>query len=336
MAVLIGTHPRFLDHITGSYHPEAPARLDAVARGIEEAGERVELFAFAPRPAARAELELVHTGDYLDAMSGFCLTGGGPVDPDTYVGPQSWDAALIAAGAGPDAVARLEAGEADAAFLAVRPPGHHATVSRAMGFCLINNVAVTAAFLAERGERVLIVDWDVHHGNGTQDVFYRDGRVMYVSLHQYPFYPGSGSSSERGDGEGEGTTLNIPLPAGTAGDAYRMAIDEVVTPAADAFAPTWVLASAGFDAHRDDPLAEMELSAGDFADITRRVIGLVPPGRRIAFLEGGYDLEALAVSSGACVAALDGHDWRPEPVTSGEHGRAAVEAVRMTRAAFET
>jgi acetoin utilization deacetylase AcuC-like enzyme len=335
VAVLIGTHPRFSDHITGSHHPEAPARLDAVARGIERAGVAPALSTFAPRPARRSELELVHSGEYLDAISGFCLSGGGAVDPDTRVSTESWDAAVIAAGAGPDAIERLDAGEADAAFLAVRPPGHHATSTRAMGFCLLNNVAVAAAVLADRGERVLIVDWDVHHGNGTQDTFYADRRVMYVSLHQYPFYPGSGSASETGAAGAEGTTINIPLPAGTTGDAYRMALDEVVTPAAEAFAPTWVVASAGFDAHRDDPLAEIELSAGDFADITDRVMRLVAPGRRLAFLEGGYDLEALARSAGACVSALGGGDFRPEPATSGHLGRAAVEAVRMTHPVAE-
>jgi acetoin utilization deacetylase AcuC-like enzyme len=237
----------------------------------------------------------------------------------------------LAAGAGPDAIERLDRGEADAAFLAVRPPGHHALAGRAMGFCLVNNVAVTAAALAARGERVLIVDWDAHHGNGTQAIFYRDPRVLYLSMHQFPFYPGTGSLAETGADEGEGYTINVPFPAGTRGDEYRAAIDEVVAPAAEWFRPTWVLASAGFDAHRDDPLTDMGLTSGDYADITERVMGLAPRGRRIALLEGGYDLAALAHSAGACVAALAGEVYRPEPVTSGGPNSGVVERVAQLR-----
>jgi acetoin utilization deacetylase AcuC-like enzyme len=197
-----------------------------------------------------------------------------------------------------------------------------------MGFCLINNVAVAAAALADRGERVLIVDWDAHHGNGTQDVFYADDRVFYVSMHQYPWYPGTGRIDETGVGEGEGTTVNLPFPAGTGGDAYRAAIDEVIVPIAERFQPTWLVASAGFDGHRADPLAGLGLTAGDFADVTARVMALVPAGRRLAFLEGGYDLQALAASAGACVAALAGVEYRPEAATSGGPGFEVVAAVR--------
>jgi acetoin utilization deacetylase AcuC-like enzyme len=197
-----------------------------------------------------------------------------------------------------------------------------------MGFCLVNNVAVTAAALADRGERVLIVDWDAHHGNGTQDVFYEDPRVLYVSLHQYPLYPGTGRLDETGAGAGVGTTVNLPLPPGTTGEAYLAAVDDVIVPAAERFGPTWVIASAGFDAHRDDPLTNMGLTAGDFADLTERIMRLAPAGRRLAFLEGGYDLEALANSAGACVAGLAGESFRPEPSTSGGPGRNVVEMAR--------
>jgi acetoin utilization deacetylase AcuC-like enzyme len=200
-----------------------------------------------------------------------------------------------------------------------------------MGFCLFNNVAVTAAALAERGERVLIVDYDAHHGNGTQDVFWADGRVAYASFHQYPLYPGTGGAREVGAGEGHGTTINLPLPAGSTGDAFRAGVDEVLAPFAASFEPTWLLISAGFDAHRADPITDLGLSAGDFADLTASLVALVPPGRRIAFLEGGYDLEALAASAAACVGALVGERIVPEPPTSGGPGRDSITAAALVR-----
>jgi acetoin utilization deacetylase AcuC-like enzyme len=280
----------------------------------------------APRAATRSELELVHPASFLDALERFCRSGGGHLDPDTHAGPASWDAALLAAGAGPTAVAALDAGSASAAFCVVRPPGHHATPTRAMGFCLLNNVAVTAAVLADRGERVLIVDWDAHHGNGTQDAFWSDPRVLYVSMHEYPLYPGTGRLDDAGAGAGVGTTVNFPFPAGTTGDAFLAAVDEVVLPMLDAFAPTWLLVSAGFDAHRADPLTGLALAAGDYADLMVRLLDAASVGRRVLFLEGGYDLDALAACSGATVAALVGESWRPEEATSGGPGRPVVAA----------
>jgi acetoin utilization deacetylase AcuC-like enzyme len=326
--VLLETHPRFLDHDTGRGHPERPARLQAVLAGIEAAGLAEAIVPVAPEPATREDLERVHPAELLDALEDLCRSGGGAIDADTVTSADSWDAAVLAAGAGPDAVRRLDAGEGDAAFLAVRPPGHHATSTRPMGFCLVNNVAVVAAALADRGERVLIVDWDAHHGNGTQDVFYGDPRVVYVSMHQYPLYPGTGRIDETGAGAGVGATVNLPFPPGTTGDAYLAALDEVVVPLAEDFQPTWVIASAGFDAHRADPLTALGLTAGDFSDLTLRVMSLAPPGRRLAFLEGGYDLEALASSAAACVAGLAGEAFRPEPASSGGPGIDVVVAAR--------
>ena len=296
--------------------------------GIESAGLSEAVEAVAPEPAARADLERVHPAELLDALEHFCRDGGGAIDADTMASRESWEAAALAAGAGLDAVRRLDAGEADAAFLAVRPPGHHATATRPMGFCLVNNVAVCAAALAERGERVLIVDWDAHHGNGTQDIFYDDPRVVYVSMHQYPLYPGTGRVDETGLGAARGATVNLPFPPGTTGDAYLAALDEVVVPLAEDFQPTWVIASAGFDAHRADPLTSLGLTAGDFSDLTLRVVSLAPVGRRLAFLEGGYDLEALASSAGACVAGLAGEAFRPESASSGGPGMDVVVAAR--------
>jgi acetoin utilization deacetylase AcuC-like enzyme len=200
-----------------------------------------------------------------------------------------------------------------------------------MGFCLLNNVAVTAAALADRGERVLVYDWDAHHGNGTQDAFYDDRRVLYVSAHQWPLYPGTGALDETGEGPGKGYTINLPLPPGTTGDVYLAAFDEVVAPAVERFDPTWVIVSAGFDAHRADPLTGLNLTAGDFADLTERLLGVAPAGRVVAFLEGGYDLQALALSAGAFVATLAGLPFRPESPTSGGPGRAVVDAVFRNR-----
>jgi acetoin utilization deacetylase AcuC-like enzyme len=264
-------------------------------------------------------------------LEAFCAAGGGRIDADTSAGASSWDAALLAAGAGLDAVERLERGDGSAAFCVVRPPGHHATPGRAMGFCLLNNVAVTAAALADRGERVLVYDWDAHHGNGTQDAFYDDRRVLYVSAHQWPLYPGTGALDETGEGPGKGYTINLPLPPGTTGDVYLAAFDEVVAPAVERFDPTWVIVSAGFDAHRADPLTGLNLTAGDFADLTERLLGVAPAGRVVAFLEGGYDLQALALSAGAFVATLAGLPFRPESPTSGGPGRAVVDAVFRNR-----
>ena len=284
------------------------------------------------RPATVGELERVHPGPYLQHLERVCSEGGGALDPDTRVSSESWTAAVCAAGAGLAAIEALDRSEGAAAFLALRPPGHHALATRAMGFCLLNNVAVSAAALADRGERVCILDWDAHHGNGTQDIFYEDPRVLYVSWHQWPLYPGTGRLDETGEGAGSGTTCNLPLPPGATGDVYLAAFDEVVGPLVERFAPTWVLVSAGYDAHRADPLTGLALSAGDFADLTARVAALAPvPGRLVCFLEGGYDLDALRRSVAATVGVLvgrEGREIRLERATGGGPGVAVVDAAR--------
>jgi acetoin utilization deacetylase AcuC-like enzyme len=333
MAVLFVTHPAYLDHDTGSGHPERPQRLRAVAAGAAMVdGLPDELAWIQPRPATTAEVERVHAPSYVAALERFCRAGGGHLDADTTASAASWDAALLAAGAGLTAIERLTSDSTEppaAAFCAVRPPGHHALTSRAMGFCLFNNVAVAAAALADAGHRVLLVDIDAHHGNGTQETFYDDPRVVYVSFHQQPLYPGTGSVMETGEGDGAGTTVNVPVPPGATGDVYRRGVEELVAPLAEEVRPDWLLVSAGFDAHRADPLTNLGLSAGDFADITADLVQLAPAGRRLLFLEGGYDVDALRLSSAATLAALVGERVHAETPTSGGPGEESVEAANL-------
>ena len=332
MRVLLETHPAFAEHNAGLGHPERPERLDAVLEGIDSLELGDDLVRAEPRPATRDELITVHEAGFVDALEEFCTTGGGRIDPDTRADGRSWEAAVLAVGAGLDAVERLERGEADAAFCAVRPPGHHAAPAKAMGFCLLNSVAVCAAALADRGERVVVVDWDAHHGNGTQDAFFADPRVLYVSMHQWPLYPGSGRLEDVGTSDAGGTTINFPFPPDATGDVYLAAFDQVVDAAAEEFGAGWALVSAGFDAHRDCPITTLGLSAGDYADLARRSAALAPEaGRCVAFLEGGYDLDALTGASAACVGALAGVDRRPEPPTSGGPGMDVVEAAARLR-----
>ena len=317
------------EHTTPAGHPERQGRLDASLSGIPAAGLDDAVVLREPRLASVDELVRVHDADLVARIRDFCASGGGSIDGDTYASPGSWDTARRAAGAVLDAVDVLERGEADVAFAGSRPPGHHAEAATAMGFCLFNNVAVAAAQLVDRGERVVIVDWDVHHGNGTQDIFYDDPNVMYVSTHQSPLYPGTGRLAETGGELAPFTNLNLPFPPGTRGDVFRRAFDEVVAPAVERFGPTWLLISAGFDAHRNDPLASMQLTSADYADLALRVQQLVPARRTVVALEGGYDFEALAMSTGATLSALVGEKFRPEEVSSGEIGEPVITAARQ-------
>jgi len=285
------------------------------------------------RLATFDELAAVHDDAYLRELEAFCRAGGGKLDPDTYASAVSWDAAREAAGAGLAAIDALSEGRGDLAFVVARPPGHHALADRAMGFCLVNNVAVAAAALAGAGERVMIIDWDVHHGNGTQALFWDDDRVCYVSTHQDRFYPGTGALDETGGPNARGLTVNIPLPAGSTGDVVARALDEVVAPVAARFAPTWILVSAGFDAHRDDPLADLGLTSGDFARLASIVRGFAPGAGRLAFfLEGGYELDAVRKSVAATAGVLMGVTDGFEAPTSGGPGAEAVERARALHA----
>ena len=335
MPVLFATHPAYLEHLTGPGHPERPSRMQAVISGAHRDGVFEALVPLEPVAASREALELVHPAWYLDRLRDMSAEGGGWIDADTRVSTHSAEAAALAAGAGLTAVAALRAGEGSAAFCAVRPPGHHATPTDSMGFCLVSNIAVVAAALAAEGERVWVLDYDAHHGNGTQAAFIEDPRVLFVSLHQWPLYPGTGRVTETGTGAGRGTTMNVPLPPGATGDVYLRAFDRVVAPVVERFAPTWLLISAGFDAHRDDPLTELGLTAGDFALLTARAMELVPAGHRIAMLEGGYDLDALSACAGAVLGTLAGVPVAPESPSNGGPGAGAVADAELVWSRLE-
>lgn len=315
-AIAVVWDPLFVEHQApgpGEHaHPERPERLEAARQGLLSAlatthQQRVK--ALSPRDASDDELGRVHEPRYVEELS--AISGRrGYLDADTFYSPGSHAAAVRAAGGCVEMVDTVLRGEAAYGVALVRPPGHHARPGSAMGFCLLNNVAVAAAHARANGcERVAIVDWDVHHGNGTQEMFYADPSVLYVSLHQWPLYPGTGARGEVGSGDGVGATVNVPLSPGAGDAAYVAAMDRIVVPAVAEFAPDLLLISAGYDAHECDPLAAMRLTAWGYAEMTRRLIAAMPDGfagKLALVLEGGYDLEALRDSLGATLGALEG------------------------------
>lgn len=301
-------HAAFLEHLTGAGHPERPARLRAVLDRLRGSGILGGLDVREPREATSEEITAVHDAAVPARVRAVSERGGVLDGGDTVVSPGSWRAALLAAGGAAGAADAVLDGTWTNAFVLCRPPGHHAERATPMGFCLLNNVAVAAAHLRRRGVgRVAIVDFDVHHGNGTQEIFERDPTVLYASLHQFPWYPGTGSARERGVGEGEGTTLNCPLPSGSGDREWIGAMESRVLPALEQFDPGFVLVSAGFDAHAADPLSGTRVTEAGFLRMTEILLDLARRrcgGRIVACLEGGYDLDALAASVETHVGAL--------------------------------
>ena len=340
MPLLLIHSDRFAEHQTPPGHPERPERAEVMGVVASEwrrqGGEVV-----APREATSEQLRRVHDGEYLTRIAD---TAGRAValDVDTYTSPETHEIALLAAGAAVEAVERVMGGVATRALALVRPPGHHAGRNRAMGFCVYNNIAVAAAHARALGvSRLAIVDYDVHHGNGTEHLFETDPSILYVSAHQFPFYPGTGPAEEVGRGRGEGLTVNLPLEVGATDDDYRIVFAEVIVPVLRQFRPELLLASAGFDAHERDPLGGMRLTSGAFAAMTsdlRQVAEECCGGRLAAVTEGGYDLSALAESLLGVVKVL-GPD-QPPPASwprceiPSERGRAAVDACKRAIGRF--
>jgi len=327
VSILFLTNDLCFDHHPGRQHPERPERLSAVQEGavLSELGN--SLVQVEAELIDRNEILKVHDSRFIQELEKVDAQGGGRIDPDTKMSEHSWRAAQISAGAGIQAVRELSEGSYEAAFCAVRPPGHHATSNQSMGFCFLNNVAIAAHHLVNTGQKVLIVDYDAHHGNGTQDIFYEEPNVLFVSFHQWPLYPGTGRTEETGAGQGQGTTMNLPLPTRTTGDHYRKAWEEIIQPKVALFNPSWLIISAGFDSHRNDPVASLGLTSGDYADLTSEIIKAVPSGRRLVFLEGGYDLEALRLSTAAVLRTLAGDPLHIEKPTQNGPGKEAVESI---------
>jgi acetoin utilization deacetylase AcuC-like enzyme len=320
--MLVADH-RYMNHFTGRVHPERPARIAAMiemAQGLQ----RAALEHCAPRAASMEELTLCHGEEYVAAVERTAGSERTDFDPDTHASAETWTTARLAAGGVLTAVEAVMNGEAQNAFAIVRPPGHHALPGRAMGFCFFNNVAIAAKWLVKVGgkRRVLIVDWDVHHGNGTQDIFYESPEVLYMSTHQYPFYPGTGWLDQIGSGPGVGFTVNAPMPATFGDKEYLRMFDQLLLPIARQFKPEFVLISAGFDAHFRDPLGGMRMTEEGFLAMTRRLQRLADEcceGQMVAALEGGYDLRALAECGRTVIDELgrDG-DEQADVIKGGE------------------
>jgi acetoin utilization deacetylase AcuC-like enzyme len=310
--------PVYLKHDTGQ-HVENAGRLEAIMAHLEQTGLIPELVSIKPREASLAELTLVHDEQYISYVRDMGQRGGGWLDPDTVMSVGSYEAAIYAVGGALAATDAVMAGEVTSAFALVRPPGHHATPRRAMGFCLFNNLAIATRYALDKYglERVAIIDFDVHHGNGTQETFYENPQVLYVSTHQSPYYPGTGGIEETGGGAAQGTKVNIPLPAGCGDEEYLTVFEQIVTPLVRRFQPQFIMASAGYDNHWADPLAMMQVTVTGFAHMVGIIKDLAAElcqGRIVICLEGGYHLPALAGSIKATFDVLLGKDTIEDPL----------------------
>jgi acetoin utilization deacetylase AcuC-like enzyme len=308
MNVGIVRHEIYLEHITDSYHPENPDRLKYIYSMLD-AMDKSGIVYIPPRMATHEEIALVHDPSYIESIAS---TKGKErrLDPDTVVSPKSYEASCMAAGGVLELADKLVAAEIDSGFALVRPPGHHAERNRAMGFCIFNNIAVGARYLEKKYKlsRILIVDFDLHHGNGTQHSFYRDSNILYFSTHQYPYYPGTGWYEEIGEGEGKGYTVNVPLSYGMGDSDYAYTFEEVLIPLADLYKPEIVLVSAGFDTYYHDPLGGMKVTEEGFAAMTRILMDIANKhcgGKALFALEGGYDLKGLASSTKAIIMEME-------------------------------
>jgi len=320
--------PIYLEHDTGD-HVENSQRLVSIMSHLEETGMKEKLISFSPRLASIEEVEMVHAPEYVSHIKSKAESGGGWLDPDTVMCPRSYEVALYAAGGMLTAVEKVMTGEVDSAFALVRPPGHHATSNRAMGFCIFNNIAIAAKFAIANFniERILIADFDVHHGNATQEAFYNDPKVLYFSTHQYPFYPGTGWLDETGTNEGKGYTVNFPMSAGWGDEQYLRAFNEVLVPAARKFQPQLILVSVGFDPHWADNIAMMQVSVSGFAQIVRILKELTVElcqGHLALTLEGGYNLEVAASGTRAIFDVLLGNAEVVDPLGKAPVIRKAV------------
>jgi acetoin utilization deacetylase AcuC-like enzyme len=295
----IATSEIFLKHDTGTHHPESIERITSIFTYLDTKEYIKKIKKFEPNEIQKELLFLNHTEKYIDQL--ISLKGkNGYLDGDTPYSKNSISASLVSANAGIVLSDRIQSGELDNGFAIVRPPGHHAESDHAMGFCFINNIAVTARYLQKIGyKKICILDWDVHHGNGTENSFYKDSSVLFISMHQYPFYPGTGSDKDIGEDEGKGYNINIPMQRGSGNSDYIKQFDKVVLPSIDRFVPDFILLSAGFDAHLDDPLGGMNISTSGYENLSIKLMEKAKDicnGRIISFLEGGYDLHALAES----------------------------------------
>ncbi len=328
--------PIYLKHDTGR-HVENAKRLEAIVSHLEQTGLKQQLTPIKPRPATIEELSLVHHEQHISHIQEVARGGGGWLDADTVMSPDSYDAALYAVGGAIKAVEAVMDGEVASAFTLVRPPGHHATPRRAMGFCLFNNVAIAAKYALIRYglERILILDFDVHHGNGTQETFYDNPQVLYVSTHQYPHYPGTGDIDETGADAGEGTTVNIPLPIGCGDAEYEQVFEQIIVPVAKRFNPRLILVSAGYDLHWADELARMQVSISGFTQVVRIIKELADElcsGRLVFCLEGGYNLTVLAASVKATFDVLLGNPSIDDPLGQPPHRFATPSLTHLIQA----